>query len=294
MTCMRWTPRASSTPCLLPDDPMPKIALVQMTSAIDPHANAETLAHAIDAATAAGAEFILSPEMTGLMDSNKSRMADNARPVEKDLTIAAARDAAHKTGAWILVGSIPVPLANGYFANRSVLINNRGDIVTTYDKLHLFDVDLPSGETYRESATYQPGTLAKVVQTPFGKLGLTICYDLRFPHLHRSLAQAGADMIAAPAAFTRTTGQAHWHTLLRARAIETGCFLLAPAQTGTHDDGRSTFGHSLAVSPWGDILCDMGTETGIGCVDLDLSQVAEARARIPAWSVNPPYEMSVL
>jgi predicted amidohydrolase len=265
-----------------------------MTSGIDPLANAEQFAQAIDAAAASGAEFILSPEMTGLLDSNKARMSAKARPVEKDQTIAAARDGARKTGAWILVGSIPVPLENGHFANRSVLINHAGDIVTTYDKLHLFDVDLPSGECYRESATYQPGTTAKLVRTPFGKLGLTICYDLRFPHLYRNLAQAGADMIAVPAAFTHTTGQAHWHTLLRARAIETGCFLLAPAQTGTHDDGRTTWGHSLAVSPWGDIICDMGTHTGIGCVDIDLSFVAQARARIPAWSVNLSCEVSIL
>jgi deaminated glutathione amidase len=270
---------------------MAKIALVQMTSGIDPQANAEKLTLAIEAAAASGADFILSPEMTGLLDSNKSRMAENARPVEEDLTVAAARDAARKTGAWILVGSVPVPVAHGQFANRSVLINHAGDIVTTYDKLHLFDVDLPSGERYRESATYQPGREAKLVQTPFGKLGLTICYDLRFPHLYRALAQAGADIIAVPAAFTRTTGQAHWHTLLKARAIETGCFILAPAQTGTHDDGRTTWGHSLVVSPWGDILCDQGIETGVSIVDIDLSQVAEARARIPAWSVNQSYEV---
>lgn len=272
---------------------MPKIGLIQMTSGIDPVANAHVVDGAIRDAARQGAQLILTPEMTGLLDNDKQRLAANARPLAEDATVVAARLAARETGCWILIGSVPVPVSDGRFANRSVLIGPGGEVAAGYDKLHLFDVDLPSGERYRESATYAPGAHAPVVQTAFGKLGLTICYDVRFPHLYRALAQAGADMIAVPAAFTQTTGKAHWHTLLRARAIETGSFILAPAQTGTHEDGRSTFGHSLAISPWGDVLCDMGEEPGVAFVDVDIAEVAQARSRIPAWSVNQQFDVTV-
>jgi deaminated glutathione amidase len=270
---------------------MTKIGLVQLTSGIDPQANAKRVNDAVRAAARQGAQLILTPEMTGILDSNKQRLASHAQPLDRDATILAAQAAARDTGSWVLIGSVAVPADDGLFANRAVLIDSTGGIVTTYDKLHLFDVDLPSGERYRESATYTPGADARLVATPFGQLGMTICYDVRFPHLYRALAQAGAELIAVPAAFTRTTGQAHWHTLLRARAIETGCFILAPAQTGTHDDGRNTYGHSLAISPWGDILCDMGETPGVAVVDIDLTQVADARSRVPAWSVNRDFEV---
>jgi deaminated glutathione amidase len=270
---------------------MPKIGLVQTTSGIDPHANAKLVIEALREAAGDGAQLILTPEMTTLLDGNKERLMAHALPLAEDPTIAAAISIAREFGTWILIGSIAVPLEKDKFANRSVVISAAGDIVATYDKLHLFDVDLPSGERYRESATYVPGTKAQLVETAAGVLGLSICYDIRFPHLYRALAQAGATMIAVPAAFTSTTGEAHWHTLLTARAIETGCFILAPAQTGRHEDGRSTYGHSLVINPWGDIVCDMGMTPGVAVIDIDLAEVAVARARIPAWNVNQPFEV---
>ncbi len=271
---------------------MTKIGLIQMTSGIDPLANAGRAAAAIRDAAGKGAQLILTPEMTGLLDTNKQRLATNAKPMDAEPTLAAACAAARETGCWVLIGSVAIPADDGLFANRSVLIDDQGRIQASYDKIHLFDVDLPFGERYRESATYTPGHTARLVPTPFGQLGLTICYDVRFPHLYRALAQAGADIIAVPAAFARTTGQAHWHALLKARAIETGCFILAPAQTGTHEDGRTTYGHSLAISPWGDILCDMGEAPGVAVVEIDIAHVSEARNRVPAWSVNQPFEVN--
>ncbi len=268
---------------------MAKIGLIQMTSGIDPADNARAVDAAVREAAARGAELILTPEMTGLLDSDKKRLAANARPADDDPTLATASRAARETGTWVLVGSVPIPTGEGHFANRAFLFDGAGVIAATYDKIHLFDVDLPNGERYRESATYVSGTALSLTQTPVGKLGLSICYDVRFPHLYRALAQAGADLIAVPAAFTRTTGKAHWHTLLTARAIETGCYILAPAQTGIHEDGRSTFGHSLVVAPWGDILCDMGDAPGVAIVDIDLQQVADARARVPAWHANQSF-----
>jgi deaminated glutathione amidase len=273
---------------------MPKIGLVQLTSGIDPAANAALSAEALTEAAGDGADLIVTPEMTGLLDSNRIRLAANAAPLTADLTILAAQAVARRHGVWILIGSVPVPAGQDRYANRAVLIDTSGNIAVTYDKLHLFDVDLPTGERYRESATYAPGSAAHVVQTSAGWLGLSICYDVRFPHLYRALAQAGAEMIAVPAAFTRPTGEAHWHTLLKARAIETGCFILAPAQTGSHEDGRNTYGHSLVINPWGDILCDMGDLPGVAVVDIDLAEVAQARARIPAWNVNQTFEVTRL
>jgi deaminated glutathione amidase len=275
---------------------MPKIGLVQLTSGIDPAANAALTADALREAAGDGADLIVTPEMTGLLDNNRARLAANAQPIDSDLTILAAQTVARETGVTILIGSVPVPLDTAHngqerYANRSVLISKVGTVIATYDKMHLFDVDLPTGERYRESATYTAGSTVPVVATPAGQLGLTICYDLRFPHLYRALAQAGAEMIVVPAAFTRPTGEAHWHTLLKARAIETGCFILAPAQTGSHADGRTTYGHSLVVNPWGDIVCDMGTLPGVAVVDIDLAEVSQARARIPAWTTNQTFEV---
>jgi predicted amidohydrolase len=259
-----------------------RVGLLQMTSGIDPAANAATLAAGIADAAAQGVQWLLTPEMTGLLDGNKARLAAHASPEQHDLSLAAAVAGAREHGLWVLLGSIPVPLADGRFANRSLLIDDQGAVVARYDKIHLFDVDLPNGERYRESASYAPGDRAVVAPTPWGGVGLTICYDVRFATLHRALAQAGATILTVPAAFTRVTGAAHWHTLLSARAIETGCFVLAPAQTGTHEDGRSTYGHSLAISPWGEVLADAGEAPGLTVVDLDLTQVDEARGRVPA------------
>lgn len=270
---------------------MTRIALLQLTSGIDPAANAVCVAGLAQKAADQGARLILTPEMTGLLDGNRTRLQANAHAADDDPTLAALRRVAVERQIPILLGSLPVPLGESKFANRSFLIGPDGKVRTTYDKIHLFDVDLPSGERYRESSSYQPGATAPVVDLDFAKLGLTICYDLRFPHLYRALAQAGADMIAVPAAFTQVTGEAHWHILLRARAIETGCFILAPAQTGLHEDGRRTYGHSLVINPWGEVIADGGTETGVVMADLDLAQVTLARGRIPALQHDRPFEV---
>ena len=264
------------------------VGLLQMTSGIEPAGNALALESGVRDLAAAGARLILTPEMTGVLDGNKARLLTSTRTEAEDETLALARGLAAELKVWLLIGSLAlkVAAADGAAAdmlvNRQFLIDDHGAIRAWYDKIHLFDVELPNGERYRESASYRPGDRAVVTATPWGRLGHAICYDLRFPHLFRTLAQAGADILVVPAAFTRTTGQAHWHTLLKARAIETGCFVLAPAQTGHHADGRDTFGHSLVVAPWGEVLADGGEAPGGLVVTLDLSQVGEARGRVPA------------
>lgn len=261
---------------------MLRVGLIQSCTGIEPGANARSLA--ADAARLAGqgAEIIFTPEMSGLLDRNAGRMAEHALTEENEPTLAALRRVAAEHRVAIAIGSLAIRLVDGRFANRGFLIGADGGIVQRYDKLHLFDVDLPTGERYRESASYAPGDAVRLADLPWGRLGLTICYDLRFPALFASLATAGASVIAVPAAFTRPTGAAHWHVLLRARAIETGAFIVAAAQTGNHADGRETYGHSLVVDPWGNILCDMGTEPGIAVMDIDLNKVADTRARIPS------------
>lgn len=262
------------------------LGLLQMTSSIDPQENLEMLEAGVRDLAARGAKFVLTPEMTGILDGNSARLRGNARREHEDATLALGRRLAAELGLWLLIGSQAVVAeeddGDGRLANRSFLIDTEGAVRARYDKIHLFDVDLPSGERYRESASYRPGSRAVVADTPWGRMGFAICYDVRFPHLFRTLAQAGAQMIAVPAAFTRTTGEAHWHTLLRARAIETGCFILAPAQTGQHRDGRTTFGHSLVVAPWGEVLADAGTDAGGIIAEIDLTHVEAARSRIPA------------
>jgi deaminated glutathione amidase len=260
---------------------MLRLALIQMTSGLSPERNAADVAAQARAAAAQGAQFILTPEMTGLLDGKRERMMQQARGEDDDLTLAVLRDVARETGAWIMLGSVPI-LQGDKCANRAFLISGTGDIIARYDKIHRFDVDLPNGERYRESNSYVAGDMSVLAATPWGALGLTICYDVRFAQLYRTLAKAGAAMITVPAAFTHTTGEAHWHVLLRARAIETGCYILAPAQCGTHEDGRRTFGHSLVISPWGEILADGGTEPGVVLADIDLAQVDAVRARIPS------------
>ncbi len=253
-----------------------------MTAGIDPAANARTLTDAIARAAGDGAAMLFTPEMSGLMDRNRARGAASIAAEADDRVLAAVREAAARHGIWVHLGSLAVRRDDGRLANRAFVIDADGAIRARYDKLHLFDVDLPTGESWRESASYTPGETAVVVDTPVGMVGLTIFYDIRFPDLFRALSDAGATVLAVPAAFTRPTGAAHWHTLLRARAIEAGAFVLAAAQTGEHEDGRVTYGHSLAIDPWGTVLVDMAEPAGLALVDLDPAQVADVRARIPA------------
>ena len=268
---------------------MVRIALFQSTTGIDPAANAERLVGAIGEAAAGGAAMLFTPEMSGLLDRDSERAAHNVRLEENDEVLAAARNAAQEHGIWVHIGSLAVRTEGRQLANRAFVIDPRGEIRARYDKIHLFDVDLPTGESWRESNTYKHGIEAVVVTgTPVGTLGLTICYDLRFPALFARLAEAGSDLIAVPAAFTVPTGRAHWEVLLRARAIEAGLFVVAAAQSGHHEDGRNTYGHSLVVDPWGELLLDMGDGSGVGFAEIDLSRITDVRSRLPALSHRRP------
>lgn len=258
-----------------------RAALLQMTSGIDPAANARVLSDGVAQAASGGAAMLFTPEMSGLLDRDRDRAAGSLAREEDDRVLAAVREAAAKHGIWAHLGSLAVLREDGKLANRGFVIDNRGEIRARYDKMHLFDVDLPSGESWRESASYAPGERSVTVETPLGVLGLAICYDLRFPDLFRVLSDAGATLLAVPAAFTRPTGAAHWHVLLRARAIEAAAFVIAAAQTGVHEDGRATYGHSLAIDPWGEVLLDMGEAAGVGFAEIDPARVAAARARVP-------------
>ena len=273
---------------------MVRIALFQSQTGIDPAANAARIEDAIGQAAGEGAAMLFTPEMSGLLDRNSERAASNVRAEDEDQVIAAARNAAHARGIWVHLGSVAVRTGGGQLANRSFVIDSRGEIRARYDKIHLFDVDLPTGESWRESNTYRHGQEAVVVTgTPVGTLGLAICYDLRFPALFARLAEANADVIAVPAAFTVPTGRAHWEVLLRARAIEAGLFIVAAAQSGHHEDGRTTYGHSLVVDPWGEVLLDMGEEAGVRTVEVDLSRITDVRTRVPAISHRRPIEEAV-
>lgn len=266
-----------------------RAALVQLNVSDDPAANLPEALALVQAAAAGGAEFVLTPECTNLLSSNREHQRSVIRSEADDPTLDALRQQAAASGIWLLIGSLGLATgdADGRFANRSFLIAPDGSIAARYDKIHMFDVNVSETEVYRESAAYRPGARAVLAQTPFAAVGMTVCYDLRFPHLFRRLAKAGAQILTVPAAFNDTTGRAHWEVLLRARAIETGCFVLAPAQTGQHAETagpgkRRTHGHSLAVAPWGEVLADAGTEPGVTFVDLDLSEVARARGRVPS------------
>jgi deaminated glutathione amidase len=265
-----------------------RAALVQLTVGDDPGENLPvTLAH-IREAVAGGADFVLTPELTNGLSSSRVRQRTLFRHEDEDPTLAALRAEARSAGVWLLIGSLGLLTndSDGRFANRSFLIGPDGRIAARYDKIHMFDVNVSETEIYRESEGYRPGAQAVLAETSFAKVGMSVCYDLRFPALYRRLAQAGAQILTVPAAFNHVTGAAHWEVLLRARAIETGCFVLAPAQTGFHPErdgkGRRTHGHSLAVAPWGEVLADAGTQAGVTFVDLDLAQVKEARHRIPS------------
>lgn len=273
---------------------MVRAALIQLNASDDPAANlAVTLGFVRDAA-AQGATFILTPEVTNCISQSQAHQVSVMHPEDGDPTLAALRAEAKTLGVWILIGSLGLHSgdADGRLANRSFMISPTGDIVARYDKIHMFDVQVSETETFRESAGYRPGDRAVLAETDFAKVGMTVCYDVRFPHMHRALAKAGAEILTVPAAFSPVTGAAHWHTLLQARAIETGCFVLAPAQTGDHTVStgktRSTYGHSLAVAPWGEIIADAGIEPGVTIVDLDMAKVAQARRRIPALTHDRP------
>lgn len=273
-----------------------RAALVQLTVGDDPAENLpQTLAY-IRSAAQQGAQFVLTPECTNALSSNREHQRSVLRHEDQDETLAALRAQAAESGIWLLIGSLGVLThdADGRFANRSFLISPNGEIAARYDKIHMFDVNVSETEVYRESAGYRPGTKAVLADTPLAKIGMTVCYDVRFPHLYRRLAKAGAQIITVPAAFNHITGAAHWETLLRARAIETGCFVLAPAQTGFHPEahgkGRRTHGHSLAIAPWGEVLADAGTDAGITLVDIDLGRVETARARVPSLSHDREFD----
>jgi hypothetical protein len=268
-----------------------KVGLVQMRSGVDPQANLATALVAIEEAARAGAAYVLTPEMTNIMEVKRERLFATIADEELDPTLAALREAARKFSIYVHIGSLAVKVLPDKAVNRSFLIDRRGNVIARYDKIHMFDVDLANGESYRESRNYRPGDLAVVADLPWGRLGITVCYDLRFPALYRALAEAGASFFSIPSAFTRQTGEAHWHALIRARAIENGCFVFAAAQGGKHENGRETFGHSLVVDPWGQILAEGGTEPGLIFADIDPAQVAAARSRIPSLHHGRRFEV---
>ena len=264
------------------------VACVQHTAGPDPEPNIAVVADLIRRARDAGADFITTPEASNFIESGSKRR-EKARREGDDPFLAAMRELAGETGAWILVGSLVIdptgePGAGDEtrLANRSFLLDSRGGIVATYDKIHLFDIDLPNGESIRESNAYRPGHRAVIAETPWGRLGMTVCYDVRFPHLYRQLAQAGADFLSVPSVFTVPTGKAHWEVLLRSRAIENGAFLFAPAQTGEHTAGRKSYGHSLIVDPWGEVLAEGGEGVGIITAKIDPARIEKVRGGLPS------------
>ena len=267
------------------------IALYQAQSGLDPTANAEKLVGAVRDASAGGAAMLFTPEMSGMLDRDRERALGKARAEDQDEVLASVRKAAAKAGIWVHLGSLALKGDSGKLVNRGFVIDDLGEVRARYDKIHLFDVDLPTGESWRESAMYEAGEGAVIVpDTPVGKLGLTICYDLRFPELFQRLSDAGADLISVPAAFTVPTGRAHWRVLLRARAIEAELFVVAAAQAGRHEDGRDTYGHSLVADPWGEVLLEMGEEPGLSFAEIDLKRIADVRSRIPVHQHRRPID----
>jgi predicted amidohydrolase len=269
-----------------------KAALIQMRSGLSPSANIDSAAKLIAEAKSAGAHYVQTPEMTNILAARREQLFAAIVEEEADPALAAMRELARTLGIYVHVGSLAIKVSPEKAANRGFVIDPRGDIVARYDKIHMFDVDLANGERYRESNNYRPGELGVVTDLPWGRLGVTICYDLRFPALYRALAEAGATVLAIPSAFTKQTGEAHWHVLMRARAIENGSFVLAAAQGGQHENGRATFGHSLIVDPWGRILAEGGTEPGIIIAEIDPAEVATARSRIPSLQHGRRFELS--
>lgn len=269
-----------------------RAGLVQLSSGPDPVQNLAVTRELVREAAAGGASFVLTPEVTNIVTADKAHQAAVVQDEAEDATLAGLRAEARALGIWLLIGSLALKVGatDERLANRSILLAPTGEIVARYDKIHMFDVEVSPTERYRESASFRPGNRAVVAETALGRIGLTICYDLRFPALFRRVAQAGAQIIAVPAAFTQPTGRAHWESLLRARAIETGAYVFAPAQTGDNAPGRATHGHSLAVSPWGEVLADGGTGPGVTLVDFDLAAVDDARRRIPSLTHDRDFE----
>jgi predicted amidohydrolase len=265
------------------------IACVQTNSKPDPADNIAEVGAMIREAKARGADLITTPEVVGMLAANREEALATARPEDSHEVLAAFRDLAAELGSWLLIGSISIKLSVDKLSNRSFLVGPDGRIVARYSKIHMFDVQVGDGTSYRESKTYQPGEEAVLADTPWGTMGLTICYDIRFPYLYRDLARAGAKLIFSPAAFTKVTGAAHWHVLQRARAIENGCFIVSPAQTGTHAGGRQTYGHSVIVAPWGEVLADGGTEPGVVLAEVDLAAVETARGKVPSLTHDRDY-----
>jgi predicted amidohydrolase len=268
-----------------------KVGLIQMRSGLDPQANLTAALRAIDEAKRAGADYVQTPEMTNILALKRDDLFAKIVGEEHDLTLTTLREVARKLSIYIHIGSLAIKASPEKAVNRSFLIDRKGDIAARYDKIHMFDVDLAGGESYRESNNYRAGELAVVADLPWGRLGLTVCYDLRFPALYRALAEAGASFLAIPSAFTKQTGEAHWHVLQRARAIENGCFVLAAAQGGRHENGRDTYGHSVIVDPWGKIIAEGGVEPAVIMAEIDPAQVAAARARIPSLLHGRRFEL---
>ena len=268
-----------------------RAALVQMCSGRDVERNLADATALIREAVAQGAQYVQTPEITTLMEMERGRLFAAVRPEEGNPAVARFAALAQELGIWLHVGSMAVLLGNGKIANRSLLFGPDGAIQARFDKLHMFDVELPGGESYHESRSYQAGSAGVLADLPWGSLGLTVCYDLRFPHLYRALAKAGADFLAIPSAFTRQTGAAHWHVLIRARAIENGCFVLAAAQAGRHESGRETYGHSLIVSPWGDVMAEADAQVGVIVAEIGSGEVEKARRRIPSLQHDRPFEI---
>jgi predicted amidohydrolase len=270
-----------------------RAALLQLTSSDDPGQNLAVAAEAIAEAAGEGADLVLTPEVTNCVSASRTHQEAVLAPEGDDPTLAGLREAAARHGVWLLVGSLALKTSGPRFANRSFLVAPDGAVTARYDKIHMFDVDVDAEESYRESAAFSPGDRMVTVAALGTVIGMTVCYDIRFPHLYRALAQAGAEILTVPAAFSPVTGAAHWETLLRARAIETGCWVLAPAQTGRHAASRGrarrTYGHSMAVAPWGEVVADAGAEPGVTLVEIDMTQVAEARRRVPSLSHDRPF-----
>ena len=268
-----------------------RVGLVAMRSGRRPQDNLAAATRLIEEAKQAGAAYVLTPEMTNIMEVDRQALFASLQPEEEDASLAAFRDLARALGIYLHIGSLAIKVSPDKAANRAFLIAPDGEIIARYDKIHMFDVDLKGGESYRESRNYRAGELAVLAGLPWGRLGITICYDLRFPALYRALAEAGAQFLTIPSAFTRQTGEAHWHVLNRARAIETGSFVFAAAQGGKHENGRETYGHSLVVDPWGRILAEGGIEPGVVVADIDPAEVAAARARIPSLQHGRRFEV---
>jgi predicted amidohydrolase len=265
--------------------------MIQMRSGLTPSANIDAAARMIGEAKSAGADYVQTPEMTNVLAANRTQLFSIAVDEDADTSLASLREVARKLGLYVHVGSLAIKISPDRAVNRGFLIDPKGEIAARYDKIHMFDVDLEGGESYRESRTYRPGEQAVLADLPWGRLGVTICYDLRFPALYRALAEAGATMLTVPSAFTVQTGEAHWHVLNRARAIENGSFLFAAAQCGKHESKRETYGHSLILDPWGRILAEGGVEPGVVMAEIDLGEVAKARSRIPSLQHGRRFEI---